>query len=82
MLSGTPIMCVRARQQERLTPMRKLSVSVKGKSEGFPAPDSLCAKRRLVYRSSHFGDRFSINAPMPSSASRNIMFSTITSEQY
>ena len=32
-----------------------------------------------VYLSCHFGSRFSMKAPMPSSASRAIMFSVITS---
>lgn len=35
--------------------------------------------RHRGQRSAYFGVRFSINAPMPSSASRASMFSTITS---
>ena len=35
--------------------------------------------RMRCYLSCHFGSRFSMKAPMPSSASRAIMFSVITS---
>lgn len=36
-------------------------------------------RMRVAYLSCHFGSRFSMKAPMPSSASRAIMFSVITS---
>ena len=36
-------------------------------------------RMRSLYSSCHFGTRFSMKAPMPSSASRAIMFSVITS---
>jgi hypothetical protein len=39
----------------------------------------LLRMRVFLYLSCHFGSRFSMKAPMPSSASRAIMFSVITS---
>ena len=37
-------------------------------------------QREAAYRPSHFGSRLPMKAPMPSSASRASMFSTITAE--
>ena len=41
--------------------------------------DPLARNDGINYLSCHFGSRFSMKAPMPSSASRAIMFSVITS---
>src|SRR5262245_44719126 len=45
----------------------------------FETREDALLRMRSNYLSCHFGSRFSMKAPMPSSASRAIMFSVITS---
>src|SRR6185312_8886780 len=58
---------------------RKGSANIGPRAKAAKARSSAC-DGLIDQRSCHFGSRFSMNAQMPSSASRAIMFSVITSE--